>query len=77
MWITEYNEERDHAQSRQEGYEEGREEGIEEGEERGLIRGIAKLVKNGVVTLSQAAEQLETTEAEFLEKAAEFGICLR
>jgi len=62
MWITEYNEERAHTQSRQEGYEEGREEEIEEGEERGLIRGIAKLVKNGVVTLSQAAE---------------FGICLR
>ena len=73
MWITEYNEERAHAQSRQ----EGREEGIEIGEERGLIKGHARLVKSGVITLAQAAEQLETPESEFVQKAAELGFELR
>ena len=86
MWITEYNEERAHAQSREEGYEEGREEGFDEGvsvgearginigREQGLIEGIAGFVKSGVITLAQAAERFEMTEAEFAEKAAALGI---
>ena len=68
MWITEYNEERAHAQFLQEG--------IEIGEERGLVRGIAKLVKDGVIPLAQAAEQLEMTETEFIQKAAALGFDL-
>ena len=86
MWITEYNEERAHAQSREEGYEEGREEGFDEGvsvgearginigREQGLIEGIAGFVKSGVITLAQAAERFEMTEAEFAEKAAALEI---
>ena len=65
MWITEYNEERAHAQFLQEG--------IEIGEARGLVRGIAKLVKDGVITLAQGAEQLEMTKTEFIQKAAALG----
>ena len=84
MWITEYNEEMSHAMFRQQGFEEGREEGREErreqgvaiGEERGLVKGIAKLVKDGVITLAQAAEQLEMTKTEFTQKAAALGFDL-
>ena len=54
----------------------GEARGEARGEERGLVRGIAKLVKNGVVSLAQAAEQLEMTEDEFVEKAAELGFDL-
>ena len=78
MWITEYNEERAHAQSREEGYEEGvsvgEARGINIGREQGLIEGIAGFVKSGVITLAQAAERFEMTEAEFVEKAAALGI---
>ena len=80
MWITEYNEERAHAQSREEGYEEGREEGFDEGvsvgearginigREQGLIEGIAGFVKSGVITLAQAAEP-QTLENKNLKKS--------
>ena len=74
MWITEYNEEMSHAMFRQQGFDEGFGEGYGEGEESGAIKGIAGLVKKGVVTLSQAAEQLEMPESEFVQKAAELGI---
>ena len=81
MWITEYNEEMSHAMFRQQGYDEGvaigEARGEARGEERGLVRGIAKLVKSGVITLAQGAEQLETPEPEFVQKAAELGFELR
>ena len=39
-----------------------------------MIEGIAGFVKSGVITLAQAAERFEMTEAEFAEKAAALGI---
>ena len=81
MWITEYNEEMSHAMFRQQGFEEGREEGYGEGygegKEQGLIEGVAGFVKNGIITLAQAAERFEMTEEEFAQKAAELGIDVR
>lgn len=81
MCITEYNEERTLAETREDGKIEGitegiaigREEGIEIGMEKGMEKGILttliSLVKKGILTLSQAAEQANMSVAEFERKA--------
>ena len=60
MFITEYDEERAFAEQRAEGRETGREEG-------GLLM-LVKLVKNGLLTISQAAESIDMTVPEFEAK---------
>ena len=65
MCITEYDEARTFAEQR----EEGKEEGIEEGIEIGGLRMLIGLVKKGVLTLAQAAEEAHMTIAEFEAKA--------
>ena len=56
-----------------EGRAEGRAEGIAEGEAKGKAEGmlntLEKLVKKGIITISQAAEQANMPEEEFKEKA--------
>ena len=53
----------------QEGRAEGRAEGIAEGEAKGMLNTLEKLVKKGIITISQAAEQANMPEEEFKEKA--------
>ena len=73
MCITEYDEARTFAEQREEGKKEGKkegkEEGIEEGIEIGGLRMLIGLVKKGVLTLAQAAEEAHMTIAEFEAKA--------
>ncbi len=67
--ITEYDEERAFAEQR----EDARAEGFAEGFAKGFAKGFAEsgllmlfgLVKDGLLTLSQAAEEAHMTEAEF------------
>ena len=59
------------------GLKKGRDEGRAEGEARGLKKGraegsmntLAALVRKNVITLKEAAEQAEMSEAAFCEKA--------
>lgn len=60
MCITEYDEEKTYA--------DRLEEGIEIGEERGTLKTLAGLVKRGLLTLAQAAEEAQMTVAEFKAK---------
>ena len=60
MFITEYEEERAFAEQRAEGRETGREEG-------GLLM-LVKLVRGGLLTVSQAAESINMTVPEFQVK---------
>ena len=73
MCITEYNEERTLAETREDGKIEGITEGIaigrEEGIEIGILTTLISLVKKGILTLSQAAEQANMSVAEFERKA--------
>ena len=61
-------------EGRKEGLKEGRKEGQREGRREGLGIGrvgvLAELVRDGVLTLGQAAEKAEMTEKDF-QKAAE------
>ena len=61
MCITEYDEEK----TLRGRYEEGLEEGIE----KGRIKTLAELVKDGIITIVQAANSAKMTEEEFIEKA--------
>ena len=69
MFITEYDEERAFAEQREDAREEGRAEGIAEGMEKGRMEGtlltLFGLVKDGLLTLAQAAERAHMPEAEF------------
>lgn len=65
---------RGEARGEAKGEARGEARGINIGKEQGLIEGIARLVKSGVITLSQGAEQLEMPESKFAQKAAELGI---
>ena len=65
MFITEYDEARTFAEQREEGREQGLEEGRAEGEITGTIKTLKGLVKDGLLTLSQAAERVNMTVPEF------------
>ena len=65
MFITEYDEQRAFAETKAEGWIEGREEGREEGRAEGKIQAFAELVKDGLLTISQAAEKVHMTVPEF------------
>ena len=60
MCITEYDELRTFAEQREEGRIEGKAEGI--------LETLIGLVKKGILTLSQAAEEANLTVPEFEEK---------
>lgn len=76
MCITEYDEERTQSEFKEEGRAEGRAEGLAEGlavgRENGLIEGtlntLIGLVKKGILTLTQAAEEANMTVDEFSAK---------
>lgn len=65
MCITEYDEERTFAEQRAEG--------IEEGMEVGVVKTLYKLVKEGIIDISKAAEEAGMTVGEFEAKASLMG----
>ena len=85
MCITEYDEEKTLRGRYEEGFEKGYEEGFEKGFEEGFKKGfeegfkkgfeegriktLAELVKDGIITIVQAANSAKMTEEEFIEKA--------
>jgi hypothetical protein len=50
------------------GIEEGLEKGMEKGKEEGIISTLVSLVKKGILTLAQAAEEANMTVSEFEAK---------
>ncbi len=76
MCITEYDEARTFAEQREEGRKEGREEGRKEGREEGREEGIEigglrmliGLVKDGILTIVDAAKRANMTVEEFEAK---------
>ena len=81
MFITEYDEQRAFAETKAEGWiegreegkaegrKEGREEGRKEGREEGRAEGgmamLVRLVKDGLLTVTQAADKVNMTVPEF------------
>lgn len=61
MCITEYDEEKNLAEQRKEAKEEGKAEGI--------METLAGLVKDGLLTLSDAAKRANMTVSEFEEQS--------
>ena len=51
--------------ARQEGVKQGIEEGLEQGVEKGSRDTLVGLVKKGLLTVTQAAQEADMTEAEF------------
>ncbi len=49
------------AEGRAEGHAEGRAEGRAEGQTIGSLSAYAKLISDGVITITQAAENMDTT----------------
>ena len=65
MCITEYDEEKNLAEQREEAKEEGRKEGREEGKAEGIMETLVGLVKDGILTLGDAAKRANMTVSEF------------
>ena len=61
MYITEYDEARTLAETREESYEEGKSDGI--------IQTLISLVKDGILTLAEAAKRAGMSVSEFESKA--------
>ena len=51
-------------QGRREGHREGREEGHREGRKEGKLEMVVQLIRNGLLTVKEGAEQLRMTEAD-------------
>ena len=64
MFITEYDEERHIAELEEEYKAEGRAEGRAEG----MLMTLINLVRDGLLTISQVAERVDMTVAEFESK---------
>lgn len=56
------------------GMEEGRKEGREEGKFQGVLSTLNDLVKDGVLTLSEAAGRASMTEEEYIEQIRMLGL---
>ena len=65
MFITEYDEQRAFAETKAEGWIEGGEEGREEGRAEGGLAMLVRLVKDGLLTVTQAADKVNMTVPEF------------
>lgn len=57
------------AKGRAEGMAKGKAEGMAEGMAKGILSTLTDLVKKGLLTITQAAQQANMTEQEFMEKA--------
>ena len=62
------------AEGRAEGREEGREEGRAEGQAKGIIQTLDSLVKDGILTVSDAAKRAGMTEEEFVQAAKQYAL---
>ena len=54
---------------RRKNFAEGMQQGMLQGMEKGILTTLISLVKKGILTLSQAAEQANMSVAEFERKA--------
>lgn len=70
VFLTEYNEQKTMAAFKDEGFEEGKAEGRAEGKVEGKLETLIGLVKKGILTLAQAADEAHMTEEEFTAKTA-------
>ncbi len=57
------------AESMAEGMAEGMAKGRAEGRAEGILSTLTDLVRKGLLTITQAAQQANMTEQEFMEKA--------
>ena len=55
---------------RQEGWQEGRQKGRQEGEADGMLKTLAGLVKEGILTVADAAQRTGLTPSEFQSRSA-------
>lgn len=62
VFLTEYNEQKTMAAFKDEGFEEGKAEGRAEGKVEGKLEPLIGLVKKGILTLAQAADEAHMTE---------------
>ena len=71
MLLTEYNEievqELFKEEGRKEGRIEGKEEGRKEGRKEGMLEFATKMVKDKLLTITQAAKQLNLSEDDFIK----------
>ena len=65
MLFEEYDAEKALEIKEQEGYEKGKAEGEADGEKKGTLRTLLGLVKKGLLTITQAAEQANMTVEDF------------
>ena len=70
MLLTEYKE----AETMELFREEGREEGRAEGETRGILKTLAGLVRDGILSVMDAASRAGLTEREFTAQMDALGI---
>jgi Tfp pilus assembly pilus retraction ATPase PilT len=57
---------------RMEGRNEGIKEGIKKGRNEGMIQTLCDLVKDGILTISEAAKRADMTEKIFVENMEKF-----
>ena len=69
MILTEYDEKKVMENLKKESYEEGRAEGRAEGIEKGKFDMLVSLVKDGLLSLSDAAKRADLSTDDFRVKA--------
>ena len=67
MLLTEYNE----AEAMELFREDGRQEGMREGERKGAVETLLSLVRDGILSVKDAASRAGLDESEFREKLNE------
>ena len=70
MLLTEYNE----AETMELFREEGREEGLKEGRKEGILEILFTMVKDKILTISDAAQRAGMTADQFEKAAKDNGI---
>ena len=63
-----------HDKGRDEGWAEGEKQGRAEGEKCGIIKGFASLMRQGLLSLKDAAKNANMTEDEFMAQMAALGV---
>ena len=74
MLLTEYNEAETMELFKEEGRVEGRKEGRAEGETHGILKTLASLVRDGILSVMDAASRAGLTEREFTTQMNALGI---
>ena len=71
MLLTEYNEAEAMELFREDGRQEGMREGMREGERKGAVETLLSLVRDGILSVKDAAGRAGLDESEFREKLNE------